>query len=192
MKIGYSVEGSTDRALLRGLRDRWCPDAELVEGRFRGRSGLSQRREIPNTCRELCFKGVDLVLFLRDANAENWRDVTKADSERCLPEHQHLAVFGVCNRNVECWLCADTEWIAQQTGREAREFATDDPKGILESAMQIASTDRKEPTIAQLVKAAPLHRWLDNRSFEYFYDELWQKSKQHGCQIENLRESQRD
>jgi len=71
MKIGYSVEGSTDRAFLEGLRRRWCPQAELIEGRFRGRSGQSQRREIPQTCLELVTKGTEVVVFLRDANEEN-------------------------------------------------------------------------------------------------------------------------
>ena len=45
MKIAYCVEGTTDRAILRGLRDRWCPQAELVEGRFRGQRFL--RSQIP-------------------------------------------------------------------------------------------------------------------------------------------------
>jgi len=45
MKIGYSVEGSTDRAVIRGLRRRWCPEAELIEGKVRGSTRLSLRRE---------------------------------------------------------------------------------------------------------------------------------------------------
>ena len=192
MKIGYSVEGSTDRAVLRGLRDRWCPGVELIEGQFRGRSGQSQRREIPNTCRELSSKGVGLAIFLRDANRENWRDVLKADRAKCLPEHQHSAVFAVCDRNVECWLCADRDWIAKRVGRAATDFAVDDPKGNFESALQITSIDRKEPEIAEIVKEAPLHRWMTDKSFETFYESLWQKSKEQGCQIENLRESPKE
>lgn len=153
---------------------------------------MSQRREIPNVCRELRLKGADLIVFMRDANAENWRDVVDVDNGRCLPEHQHLSVFGVCDRNVECWLCADAQWVAREVGRTAEEFKVDDPKGVFESAMQVITTDRKEPEIAALVGRAPLHRWLRNRSFEHFYDELWLKSKEHGCQIENLRESRRE
>ena len=190
MKIGYSAEGSTDRALLEGLRRRWCPKAERVEGRFRGRSGLSQRREIPNTCIELTSKGVDLVLFLRDANDENWRDVLKADAARCRAEHEHLTIFGVCDRNVECWLCTDRDWIAIQTGRRSEDFNVDDPKGVLESALGITARGRKIEEIAGLVETAPLHKWLGNRSFEDFYDKLWQKSKQLDCRVENLRARQ--
>lgn len=188
MKVGYSVEGSTDRAFLKGLRDRWCPRAELIEGQFRGRSGQSQRREIPNTCTELSSKGAELIIFMRDANNENWRDVLTADSRRCAYNHRHLVVFAVCNRNIECWLCADRDWIAGQTGRTAADFTVDDPKGAFESAMQITSSEKREDEIAFLVRQAPLHRWLSNRSFESFYNDLWQKSKDFPCQIENLRD----
>jgi len=189
MKIGYSVEGSTDRGVLQGLRDRWCPEAELLEGTFRGTSGQSQRREIPKTCIELCSKGIDLIVFLRDANKEPWRGVLRDDAARCRPEHRHLAVFGVCDRNIECWLCADADWIAQQTDGAPDAFRAGDPKAAFESAMGITGHDKKEDDIAALVKHAPLHRWLANRSWEDFYDKLRQESRQRSCTIENLRES---
>ena len=48
MKIGYYVQGDTDEAVVWGLAKRWCPDAELAEGRFRGASKESFRREIAN------------------------------------------------------------------------------------------------------------------------------------------------
>jgi len=186
MKIGYSVEGSTDRALLVGLKERWCPHAQLLEGRFRGTSGTSQHREIPKTCVELVAKGVDLIVFLRDANNENWRGVLRADEGRCRPNHAHLAVFSVCDRNVECWLCADANWIAGQTQQVACEFNVPDPKCVFERAMGITRSDRKEEEIAHLVRHAPLHEWLGNRSFRDFYERLRARSQQMGCDIENL------
>jgi hypothetical protein len=162
----------------------------LIEGRFRGTTGHSQRREIPNTCRELMSKGVDLIVFLRDANEENWREVRKKDEARCIPESRHLAVFGVCRRNVESWLCCECGWIASQTGRHPDEFRVDDPKGIFESALQITRTDKKEDAIADLVKSAPLKEWLTNDSFEDFYGKLWYFSKSiPGCNLENLRQA---
>lgn len=190
MKIGYSVEGSTDRALLQGLKRRWCHAAELIPGQFRGTSGQSQRREIPNTCIELCAKGADVIVFLRDANKEDWREVLKSDQARCRTEHLHLVVFGVCARNIECWLCSDVHWIATQTSRTADHFQTEDPKGVFESALGITRAERKEEEIANLVEQAPLQNWLANESFENFYETLWQKSKQIAdCKLENLRES---
>jgi hypothetical protein len=188
MKIGYCVEGSTDRATLVGLNQRWCPHAELIEGSFRGTSGLSQRREIPKTCIELVAKSAEVIIFLRDANNENWREVLKAYEEDCRPEHKHLTIFGVCDRNIECWLCADADWIAKETGRQPDEFRATDPKEVFEKAMQITGFDRKEQEIAMLVRRAPLKNWLSNRSFKEFYGRIWDKSKEQGCTIENVQE----
>ena len=82
MKIAFCVEGSADRAILRGLRERWCRDAELVEGRFRGQLPRSQ---IPKECKLLSSKGADLIIFLRDANIEEWRDVCARQMKQKCP-----------------------------------------------------------------------------------------------------------
>jgi len=189
MKIGYCVEGSADRAVLHGLRERWCPHAVLVEGMFRGTSGKRQRQEIPQVCRELVDKGAELIIFLRDANNEEWRGVLKTDEERCRVEHKHLTIFGVCDRNVECWLCADADWIGKETKHQPDQFRAQDPKGAFEEAMGITRLDKKEEEIAALVQRAPLRNWLGNSSFEEFYERIRDKSKERGCQIENLRAS---
>jgi hypothetical protein len=188
MKIGYSVEGSTDRAFLKGLQQRWCPQAEMIEGRFRGSTGLSRHREIPSICVELASKGTDLIIFLRDANDEAWRDVRKKDQEKCSAEYRHLAVFAVCDRNIESWFCRCADWLAERTGWNADRFRTPDPKNAFEKAFEITARERKEEEIATIVAEAPLREWLSNPSFESFYGELWLKSKEQGCQIENLRE----
>jgi len=185
MRIGYCVEGSTDRATLHGLNQRWCPHAQLIEGSFRGTSGLSQRREIPRVCIELIAKGVELIVFLRDANNEDWRDVLKADEERCRSEHKHLTIFGVCDRNIECWLCADAGWIAGETQRQPAEFRVENPKDVFQEAIGIRGSD-KEEEIALLVLRAPLKSWLTNRSFREFYEKLRDKSQEMGCKLENL------
>jgi hypothetical protein len=191
MKIGYSVEGSTDRAIITGLRNRWCPAAELLEGKFRGQTQTSRRREIPKICQELSLKQVDVIVFLTDSNVNPWRAVQKGDAEKCPAQYQHLSVFGVCLRNAECWLAADPGHIANFSGRDEPEFRVEDPKGVVESAFGVTGTDKQEPAIAEFVRTAPLHRWMPNPSFEDFFDQLWQKSKQRGCQIENLHEAQR-
>jgi hypothetical protein len=188
MKIGYCVEGSTDRAVLHGLRQRWCPHVVLIEGRFRGTSGERQRREIPRVCAELMDRGAKVIIFLRDANNESWREVLKADEERCRADHKHLTIFGVCDRNVECWLCADADWIAKGTGRQPNEFRVADPKDLFEEAIGITRLDKKEEEIAAMVEQARLKNWLSNPSFEEFYERIWRKSKERGCRIENLRE----
>lgn len=191
MKIGYCVEGSTDRAVLHGLRERWCPHAVLIEGRFRGTSKERQRREISKVCTELIAKEVELIVFLRDTNVEhrNWRTILKTYEEDCRLEHKHLTIFAVCERNIECWLCADADWIAKETGHRSDEFRVPDPKDPFEEAVGITRLDKKEEEIAALVQRAPLKNWFSNHSFKEFYERARGKSKERGCQIENLRES---
>ena len=47
-----------------------------------------------------------------------------------------------------------------------------------------------EPVVAAHVVSAPLRQWLQNRSFEHFYEQVWQRSKEMGCELENLRSGQ--
>ncbi len=129
-----------------------------------------------------------MIVFLRDSNTEGWREVLKSDEARCQAEHSHIVVFGVCDRNIECWLCCDAQLIANQTGKNPQDFQIEDPKGVFESALGITRTEKKEEEIANFVEHAPLQNWLVNKSFENFYEKLWQKSKQvAGCKLENLR-----
>ncbi len=99
----------------------------------------------------------------------------------------------MADRNIECWLCADSHYIAKETGREAVDFDVDDPKDAFESAMDISRDDKQESKIAAFVGDAPvtvLKRWAQNsKSFEDFYDQLRAVSGQRECVIENLRES---
>lgn len=192
MKIGYAVEGSTDRALLAGLRKRWCPDAELIEGLYKGTGRGALLRQLHRIADILFHKGCEVLVFLCDADDDAWREVRRLGNERIPQALQVFTTCGVADRNIECWLCADPQYVAQQTGRDPKEFEVDDPKGPFESAMSISRDDRKEKEIAGFVVTAPLDRWLKNsRSFEDFFDQLWRVSKQRDCEIENLRESSR-
>jgi hypothetical protein len=188
MKVGYCVEGSTDKWVLHGLRHRWrrwCPHVELVEGRYRG---SFKRREIPKACLELRTKGVDLIVLLRDANDENWREVAQGDRAACRSDDAHLVIVGVCDRNVECWLVADLQYAARRLGVTQPDLDVEDPKSVFDRAMGITPLDDRHAELIDFVRSAPLHRWLSNRSFEHFYDQFWQKSKERGCSLENLRE----
>ncbi len=194
MRIGYAVQGSTDRAFLRGLQERWCAGAEMIEGAFRGSTGLSLRRELARISDVLFFKkGCDLIVFLSDADVADWRKTQRREVAKLPDSIGPFAVYGMADRNIECWLCADPHYIAEKTGRAAEDFLVDDPKGAFESAMQISRDDKREAQIAELVREADvgvLRRWLvKSRSFEDFYDQLWTVSKQRECEIENLRDT---
>ncbi len=194
MRIGYAVQGSTDRAFLCGLKDRWCKDAEMVEGAFRGSTGLSLRRELAKIC-DVLFEqeSCDVLVFLSDADGVTWRNIQRREVGKLPEAMRPFAVYGMADRNIECWLCADARYIAEKTGRAAKDFTVDDPKGAFESAMHISRDDKRESEIAQFVREARadvLQQWLRNsRSFEDFYDQLLAVSQQRECVIENLRES---
>ncbi len=128
------------------------------------------------------------MVFLCDSNGPDWRTVLAEETARCLPEHAHLAVFGVCLRNVECWLATDPDWIANKFDRHRADFTVEDPKGNVESAFGVTRLDKQEEAIAEFVRTAPLHRWMQNPSFEDFFEKLWQMSKGLECKIENLRD----
>lgn len=191
MRIAYCVEGSADRALLRGLRDRWCPRVELVEGRFRG--SRLPRSQISRECRLLIQQGADLVIFLRDANLEDWREVLRADEAKCPAEFRHRVIFGVCDRNAECWLAADPDHLAAARAWEPAHFTVADPSPAVKSAFGFVGLEKEqqEPVVTEYVATAPLRHRLRNRSFEHFYEQVWQRSKELGCELENLRSSQR-
>lgn len=186
MSIGYSVEGATDRAFLRGLQLRWLPDATLIEGAFRG---TSIRREIPKICRELAHKGATAIVFLTDGNMQDWREVKQRESGFVPIEFHHSTLYGVADRNVECWLAADRDYLARRLGIAPSGLEVDDPKGIFERALGITSYDRKEDEIAAIVSDAPIRNWLQrSTSFESFYEEARDLSQQQQHPIPNERE----
>lgn len=188
MIIGYSVQGSTDRAFLTGLRLRWCPSADLLEGRFRGSTGASLRREYRKICDEFSARSADLMVFLTDADTGSWREV-QAEERSCFPpEFLNRSIHGVTERNIECWICADPEWIGRRVDVPPAVFRVPDPKGAFERALEVDRDDRKEREIAELVCAAPLRNWLVSPSFEDFYEQARDMSQQLGCSVENLRD----
>ncbi len=189
MTIGYSVEGATDRALLEGLRRRWLPKAALVEGAFRGAAGISLRRDIPRICGELSHKGASVFVFLTDANDQDWREVKRRESDFVPVERRHVTIYGVADRNVECWLAADRDYLARRLGIMPETLHVPDPKGVFERALGVTSYERKEEEIAAIVLDAPMRGWLQRSpSFEAFYEDARAVGQQQGFVIPNERE----
>ena len=192
MSIGYAVEGSSDRALLEGLRRRWCPEARLIKGTFRGQTRESLRREIPKICLELDHKGAEAIVFLTDANNQDWKAVKKRESDLVPLDFQHVTLYGVAERNVECWLSADRDYLARKLGLSRESLDKPDPKGDIESALGITRDDKKGEEIAAIVQNAPLGNWLDRSpSFATFYEDAVRLGKQMEHPLPNEREKAR-
>ncbi len=98
-------------------------------------------------------------------------------------------VFGVCSRNAECWLAKAADHLSNALGCPLIELTSDDPSPVVKKAFGLVGFDKaqKESGVAAYVKTAPLKQWLRDKSFESFYEQLWNQSKQHGCALENLR-----
>lgn len=182
MRIGYAVDDAMHRALIVGLRRRWCPEAELMPGHMRGRTKLSRRREVAKICEELALKGVDAVVFLTDCDVRPWRQVQQEERQRVPPERSALTVVGVADRNGECWICMDADYVATVTGLPASDFRVNDPSGPFKAA----TADMGEAEIAKVIAEAPLRHWLRNDSFEDFYKQVRSLSQRLGCTVENL------
>lgn len=194
MKIGYYVQGDADEAVVKGLAKRWCPDAELAKGKFRGASRESFRREIANSLWALKYQGCDILVVLTDADANRWRDVKRRESDRIPEDCKHLTLFGVANRNIECWLAIDRGALARELKCRVEEIPIDDPSDFIKrhfglpGSNKLARDDAKA-RIRDYVAEAPLRTWIRNSdSFADFYEQARRWAAQNECSIPNERE----
>lgn len=195
MKIGYYVQGDADEAFIWGLAQRWCPEAERAPGRFRGSSRESFRREILKALLDLKDdKGCDILVVLTDADVNPWREVKGREWQRVPVECQHLTIFGVADRNVECWLAIDRQALAKELGCHVNEIPYDDPSGFIKRRFGLGQRGVDKQSVKErlcnFVAVAPLRSWIEGSdSFQDFYQEVRRLSMQHNCSIPNELEN---
>jgi len=193
VKIGYYVQGAMDVGFVLGLAKRWCPEAELAEPVFRGSSELSFRREIRKAMLDLRdAKACDVLVILTDSDVNSWRDVKQRESAKVPAECRHLCVFGVTERNVECWLSIDRRQLAVELDCQANDIPLDDPSGFVKRAFGIGQRDEKRQAamerVRDFVASVSLKPWIDGSdSFADFYDEARRLAALINCQILNER-----
>lgn len=186
MIIGYAVEGLTDKGFIKGLRDRWCPYAKLEEAGVKGSGGGAIRRQIKQICLELAHKNASVIVLLTDANNEDWQTVKAEKMNRVPPLYQHIAVCGVADHNIECWLRTDRYYLAQELGISPEELDVPDPKPIIE---RYIPREEREEHVSSIVSNAPLRNWINaSRSFKAFYEDARDISQRLECTIPNERE----
>lgn len=190
MKIGYFVQGKADEAFVKGLADKYCPEATLAPGKFRGSSGESLRRDIPNALKDLHDNhGCDYLVVLTDSDEAEWREVHKNEWARIPIELQHLTVFGVANRNIECWLALDRGALARELGCKPNDIPSDDPSGFVKKRFGVSSRGPQGmERIQRFVGNSDIGKWLHDKSFEHFWERIFQLSKHETCAIPNIRE----
>ena len=179
---------------MHGLVERWCPQAETAPGRFRGRSGESLRREIAKALWDLRDnKQCDVLVVLTDSDVGPWREVKQREWNRVPADCQHLCVYGVAERNIECWLAADRVALADELGCAPEEIPTEDPSGFVKRRFGLGERDHGRDEAKQRVKrfvaGAPLKSWIGNsKSFEDFYDDVRALAAGRRCHVPNERE----
>lgn len=186
MKIGYYVQGDMDEAVVRGLARRWCSGAELVAGRFRGKMGLSLRREIERSLIDLKDdKECKFLVVLTDADGNRWQDVKRRESGKVPEQCRHLTLFGVADRNIECWLATDRGALAGALGCRPEDIPTDDPSGFVKRRFGLSGRTPKEAgmkRVSDYVAGASLKPWIDGSpSFQSFYDDARALAQRAEC-----------
>ena len=201
MKIGYYVQGDTDEAVVWGLAKRWCPDAELVKGPFRGSTRDSLKRElrIALSMDLKDDKGCDILVFLTDADANPWRDVKRRESKKIPDDCQHLTLFGVAEENIECWLAIDLGALARELECQEKDIPKNNPSksNFIKRRFGLTDRDTKQDAKARIcdyVAQASLKVWIEKKnsfsdSFEDFYEQARDLAEQNECSIPNERES---
>jgi broad specificity phosphatase PhoE len=195
MKIGYYVQGAADDAFVHGLAKRWCPNVEFAPGRRRGESDSSFRRDIAKALLDLRDNHrCDVLVILTDSDDQRWRELKQREWSRVPLDCQHMSVFGVAERNIECWLSADRTALAKELKCEPEQIPTDDPSGFVKRRFGLGERDvAKEDAKKQIqafVAAAPLKAWIENsESFRDFYDDARRLAAQRTCQMPNERDT---
>ena len=193
MKIGYYVQGDADEAVVKGLAKRWCPDAELVKGPFRGSTNVALKREllIVLSMNLKDDKGCDVIVVLTDADANPWRDVKRRESDKIPEDCKHLTLFGVADRNIECWLAIDRDALARELKCYEEDIPKDDPSNFVKRHFELTGRNKLEAKarVCDYVAQASLRTWIEGSdSFADFYEEARRWAARNECSIPNERE----
>ncbi len=184
MKIGIIVQGTTDKAFRTGLRNRWCEGAEIETLGFRG--AKLKPRQYPQACKEGRVKGCNVIIILTDTDNNELGEVLKAEKRYIPDEMQNIVILGVTERNIECWICADADYVAGNYPCNVKDLRVNDPQMSFQTAIKITRDDKKEDEIADLVGNYPsLRPMLKMPSFKRFYNETRAFAQQNGCKIPN-------
>ncbi len=178
MKIGYIVQGAADEAFIHGLAQRWCNDAELPRGKFRGESRETLRRELPKAVKDLAIhQFCDAIVVLTDSDTDDWKAVKKREWDLIPEVFRHMSVYGVAERNIECWLAINRRALANELGCQPDDIPSDNPSGFVKRKFGISNRgqlrDEAKSQIKEFVASVDMKPWInDSRSFKSFYEDI--------------------
>ncbi len=190
MTIGYVIEDNVHEAVLKGLQSRtpgWCPGAPSIRGHFRGTGRGAVMRDARKVCIELNAKGAQVIIILVDSDVDAKSDIKRQLMEKVSDFH-HMIVVGIAERNIECWLNADVDYLSNELGVTRKVLEVEDPKPVVHAA--ISGSVDKQARFVQLVTKAPLKSWIKNSaSFKQFYNDARDLSQRMNCSFPNELEN---
>ncbi len=190
-------QGENDIGFLEGLRDRLGCEAESVTyllglPRLRQRGHFTLKRDAARISEG--HPSADLIVRLTDGDADRPQDAYREELRRWPASVQSKLVCGVCDRDIEHWMCLDPDYAARrlcyslgQLPKERKE-RTGFLKGRID---EMRGSQSRKDYVARFVREAPKEtvlRWLANPAFRHFYDQCRDKAQQHDCVVANLRD----
>ncbi len=189
-------QGPSDLGFLEGLRDRLGCDAELVDyssdPSLRQRGSYTRRSDARLIWQR--FRNVDLIVRLTDGDTDRPQEARRTEGQRWPEEAWPLLVVGVCDRDVEHWLCLDPDYAGRVLGFDAHQLPGDreERSGFVKSRIRLTCPDGDYRSfVRRIVRDAPpetLKRWLANGAFADFYEQCRDAAQQHDCVVANLRD----
>jgi hypothetical protein len=192
------VQGENEIGFLEGLRDCLGCGAQSVHylqnhPELRLRSQYTRKKEANDIWR--VYRGADLVIRLTDGDTDRPQDACREELKQWPGESHPLLICGVCDRDIEYWMCIDAEYAASRLECRVEQLPRDrkDRSGFVKNRIEtVRGGQPYRDFVADFVRAAPkktIRRWLDNPAFAHFYEQCRDRAQQAGdCPMRNLRD----
>lgn len=188
-------QGENDLGFLKGLRSLLGCDSVLTDylqghAELRQRGHYTQSRDARQIWR--AYQGADLIVRLTDGDTDSPQAVYREECERWPVEARSKLVCGVCDRDVEHWMCLHPAYAASVLRCDATQIPRDrkDRCGFIKSRIDaVRGQVSREEFVARYVTHAPretLRIWLRNRAFRHFHDQCRDKAQEAQCPVRNL------
>ncbi len=133
-------------------------------------------------------------MFLSDADEANWRDIQRREVGKLPDNIRPFAVYGMADRNIECWLAVNRVALAKELNCTPEEIPRDDPSGFVKKKFGLGERDNAREDaknrVAQFVAQAPVKSWIEgSESFRSFYGEARSLAARTACEMPNELES---
>ena len=192
-RIGVLCQDRISFGFLEGIKQRLKCPAILVEPTTGGlaKSTMMTRKQAKLAWADLRKKGVDLLVRFTDSDAHRWQDVARHELNAFPEESRELLVFGVANRNVEDWLAADLDYLADILGIPRGTLASDPnhSDAIKAGIARCRSPNEGESEfVSKIVAGAPVEvfrRWLRIDSLQSFVSDCRAAAARANCPTPN-------